>query len=118
MKLVELKLKYRSINKYKVLSHFLVKEGLSKEVVKIPARRLSCEIYMAWYFLKSSIANISPHYLIDQLTTGRVSDRIGRSNLQGGAHWKLIMMSRFGRLVSRMVACAYDWGRWKEGFSY
>jgi hypothetical protein len=55
---------------------------------------------------------------IDQLTTGRVSDRIGRSNLQGGAHWKLMMMSRFGRLVSRMVARAYDWGRWREGFSY
>jgi len=67
MKLVEVKLKYRSINKYKVLSHllsyFLVKKGLSKVVVKIPARRLFCEIYMAWYFLQSSIADISPHYL-------------------------------------------------------
>ena len=48
-------------------------------------------------------AHIS-HYLIVSLTAGRVSDQIGRSNLQGGAHWKLMMMSRFGRLVSRMEA--------------
>jgi hypothetical protein len=55
---------------------------------------------MAWY-LQSSIAHIS-HDLIVSLTASRVSDQIGRSNLQGGVHWKLMMMSRFGRLVSRM----------------
>jgi hypothetical protein len=57
------------------------------------------------------------HSLLVSLTACRGTVQFGRSNLQGGAHWKLMMMSRFGRLVPRMVARARTIGDGGEEYS-
>ena len=88
-----------------------MKKGLSKVVVKI-ATIILCNLHGVVF-----AAFYCSHNLLVSLTACRGTDQIGRSNLQGGAHWKLMMMSRFGRLVPRMVARARTIGDGGEEYS-
>ncbi len=88
-----------------------MKKGLSKVVVKI-ATIILCNLHGVVF-----AAFYCSHNLLVSLTACRGTDQIGRSNLQGGAHWKLMMMSRFGRLVLRMVARARTIGDDGEEYS-